>query len=115
MPGRGQRSERRDEARATWLTDLHLEPDAEWGKLLEVLLAEGDVLLLGLLGEVEHVRAAEQSVGKRRAGEGNGYAPEQSEAVLFEVGSISLNHAVEPREELLCAVVGVEHDRANVE
>lgn len=40
---------------ATGDTDLHLEPEAHRRHALEVLNADGDVLFLVLLGEVEHV------------------------------------------------------------
>lgn len=37
-------------------TDLHLEPDSEGSQFLKVFDAHLDILLLGFLGEVEHVR-----------------------------------------------------------
>jgi hypothetical protein len=73
-------------------TDLHLEPLVDLGHALEVLLADLDVLLLRLLGKVEHVRR------------------EEGLSVLLEVLLVGGEHAVEPGEELLGAVVGVEDD-----
>ena len=72
--------------------DLHLEPEADGGHAGKVLCAGGDVLLLGLFGEVEHVGG------------------EEGLAVLLEVGLVGGEHAVEPGEELVGAVVGVHDD-----
>ena len=72
--------------------DLHLEPDLHGGHALEVLDADGNVLLVGLLAEVEHVGG------------------EEGLAVLGVELLVGLEHAVEPGEELLGAVVRVEDD-----
>src|SRR5690349_939941 len=40
-------------------TDLHLEMAVDLGHALKVLDADLDVLLLGVLGEIEHVRGEE--------------------------------------------------------
>lgn len=74
--------------------DLHLEPEAERGHALEVGDAGGDVLLLGLLGEVEHVGGEERLL------------------VGLVVGLVCGEHALEPREEFVGAVVRVHHDGA---
>lgn len=60
------------------------------GHALEVLHADGNVLIFGLLGEVEHVRR------------------EQCFTMLLVVLLVCLEHAVKPRKKLLRAVVGVE-------
>ena len=77
--------------------DLNLEVAVDLSHALEVLLGDLHVLLDGLLGEVEHVGA------------------EQGLAVLGEVLLVSLEEAVEPGEERLGAVVGVEDDGDTVE
>ena len=77
---------------ATSDADLHLEPDLHGGHALEVLDANGNVLLVGLLAEVEHVGG------------------EEGLAVLGVELLVGLEHAVEPGEELLGAVVGMEDD-----
>lgn len=59
----------------------------------EVLDASLDVLLLGLLGQVEHVRR------------------EEGDTVLLEVRLVGVEHAVKPWQQLLGAVVRVEDDR----
>lgn len=74
--------------------DLHLEPEVVFSHLGEILDADGDVFLLGLFGEVEHVGG------------------EKGLAVLREVGGVGFEHTVEPLQELLGAMVGVENDRA---
>lgn len=74
-------------------TDLHLEPLLHWCSALEVLGGGLDVLLDWLLGKIDHVRGEEWGAGG------------------LELLLISIEHAIEPWEELLCAVVGVEHDR----
>ena len=74
-------------------TDLHLEPETKGSHALEVLDTSGNVLLLALLGEVKHVRR------KKRL------------AVSLEVFLVSLEHAVEPWQELGRAVVGVKNYR----
>lgn len=75
-------------------TDFHLEPEAERCHALEVLYAGLDVLLLRLLGEIQHV------------------GREQRLAVLLEVLLIGLQHAVEPWKKLVGTVVGVEDNGA---
>ena len=76
--------------------DLHLEPDTERCHTLEVLHADLDVLLLWLLGEIQHVRR------------------EKGFTVLLEVFLIGLQHAVEPREELVCTVIRVKDHGAEI-
>lgn len=77
--------------------DLHLEPETEGGHALEVGDAGGDVVLFGLFGEVEHVGG------------------EEGLLVLGKVLFVSLEHAIEPGEELLGAVVGMEDDGSGSE
>ena len=72
--------------------DFHLERKAEGRHALEVLDAGLDVLLLGLLGEVEHVGG------------------EEGFLVLGKVLLVGLEHAIEPGKELLGTVVGMEDD-----
>lgn len=74
-------------------TDLHLEKTAEGCKALQVLETDLNVLLLGFLGKIQHVRR------------------EEGLTVSLVVFLISLNHTIEPREELLGAVVRVGDDR----
>lgn len=73
-------------------TDLHLEPLLHGSSTLEVLSSGLNVPLLGLLRKIDHVRR------------------EEGLAVELEVGLISIEHAVQPGEELLGAVVSVEDD-----
>lgn len=73
-------------------TDLHLEPLLHGSSTLEVGGSGLDVPLNGLLGEIDHVRGEERLAG------------------LLEVGLIGVEHAIEPGEELLGAVVGVKDD-----
>lgn len=73
-------------------TNLHLEPLLHGGSTLEVLGGGLDVPLNRLLREIDHVRG------------------EKGLAVGLEVGLIGIEHAVEPGEELLGAVVGVKDD-----
>jgi hypothetical protein len=73
-------------------TDLHLEVAVDLGHALKVLDTNLDVLLLGVLREIEHV------------------GREEGLAVLGEVLLISGEHTVEPGEELLGAVVRVDDD-----
>mmetsp|Transcript_52710 Transcript_52710/g.136499 ORF Transcript_52710/g.136499 Transcript_52710/m.136499 type:complete len:402 (+) Transcript_52710:396-1601(+) len=77
--------------------ELHLKEEVDLGHALEVLDAGADVLLEGVLGEVEHVRG------------------EEGLAVLLVVVLVSLNQAVEPRQPRAHAVVRVEDDRDAVE
>jgi len=73
-------------------TDLHLQPDLHLDETLKVLYADCNVLLIGLFAEIKHVRGVEGL------------------SVLLEVSLVGLNHAIEPGEELLRAVVGVKDD-----
>jgi len=77
--------------------DLNLEEAVDLAHALEVLLGDLHVLLDGLLGEVEHVGG------------------EEGLAVLGEVLLVGLEEAIEPGEEALGAVVGVEDDGDAVE
>lgn len=67
--------------------NLHLEPDAKGSHALEVLDAVGDVVLLGLFGEVEHMGGKEGLL------------------MLLEIVLVCFEHAIEPGEKLLGAVV----------
>lgn len=78
-------------------TDLHFEPLAHLGHAGEVLDAGADVLLVRLLTQVKHVGGEERN------------------AVDLVVSLVGIEHAVEPREELLGAVVGVEDNWDTVE
>lgn len=71
----------------------HLEPLLHGGSTLEVGGSGLDVVVDGLLRQINHVRGVEGL------------------AVLLEVGLIGVQKAIEPREELLGAVVGVKDDR----
>jgi hypothetical protein len=73
-------------------TDLHLEPDAKGRHALEVLDAGGDIILFALFGKVKHVGGEERFL------------------VLLEVGFISLEHTIEPRQEFVSAMVRVQDD-----
>lgn len=73
-------------------TDLHLEPLLHGGSALEVLGGGLNVPLDGLLREIDHVRG------------------EEGLTLLLEVSLVGIEHAIEPREELLGAVVGVKDD-----
>lgn len=78
-------------------TELELEKDADLGEFLKVGLADADVLLEGLLGEVEHVGGEEGlSVGLE---------------VLLRGGE----EGVDPGKPRLLAVVGVKDDGDAVE
>lgn len=72
--------------------DLHLEPDVHLDEALKVLFANGNVFLVGFFRQIKHVAAEERFAVLR---------------VEFLVGA---HHAVEPREELLGAVVRVQDD-----
>lgn len=91
-------------------TDLHLEPDADLGHAGKVLLAGLDVLLLGLLGEIEHVRAVSVERCAKDSGWWSGLSrrkiahelwncrllwclPEEGLVVALEVSLVSLEHA----------------------
>jgi len=71
-------------------TDFHLEPETDGCHALEILGTSGDVVLLGLFGEIEHVGREERLL------------------VFLEVSFIGLEHPIEPRKELLSAVVAME-------
>ena len=82
---------------ATSDAELELKKDANLGELLEVLLADGNVLLEGLLGEVKHVGGEEGLSG------------------LLEVLLGGGKEAVDPGKPGLLAMVGVEDDGDAVE
>merc|ERR1712232_495370 len=71
--------------------NLHLQRHVHCRHALEVLRADGKVLLIRLLGEVKHVRAEERLT------------------VRLEEGLVCLNQAIEPRQQLLGAVIGVQN------
>mmetsp|Transcript_87171 Transcript_87171/g.188762 ORF Transcript_87171/g.188762 Transcript_87171/m.188762 type:complete len:381 (+) Transcript_87171:439-1581(+) len=73
--------------------DLHLQDLVHGRHPLQVLRADANVLLIRLLGEVQHVRGEERL------------------AVRLEEGLVSLKHAIEPRQQLLRAVVRVHQHR----
>lgn len=75
---------------ATSDADFHLEPLLHGGSALEILSRGLDVPLNTLLRQINHVRAEERLAGG------------------LEVSLIGNEHAIEPRQELLGAVVGVE-------
>ena len=77
---------------ATSDANLHLKELLHWRSTLQVLGSGLDVVIDCLLGQIDHVRGEEGLV------------------VLLEVRLIGVEHAVEPWEELLGAVVGVEDD-----
>jgi hypothetical protein len=69
--------------------------DSPNGKLthpLEVLDANGDVLIIRFLRKIKHMRG------------------EEGFAILGKVGLVGFQHAVEPRKELLRAVIRVHDD-----
>lgn len=70
----------------------HLEPLLHGGSALQVGGGGLDVVVDGLLRQIDHV------------------AGEEGLAVELEVALVLIEHAVEPRQELLGAVVGVQHD-----
>lgn len=73
-------------------SNLHLEPDLHVSHFFKVLGADGNVLIIGFLGKIEHVRGKE------------GFA------VLCKVGFVGLEHTIEPRQELLGTMVRVENN-----
>lgn len=73
-------------------TNLHLEPLLHGGSALEVLGSGLDVPVDRLLRKINHVRR------------------EEGLALLLEVGLVGIEHTIEPRKELLGAVVGVKDD-----
>jgi hypothetical protein len=78
-------------------TDFHLEPLLHGGSTLKVGGGSLDVVVDRLLRQVNHVRRVEGL------------------AVELEVGLISIEETVQPREELLGAVVGVQDDGDTVD
>lgn len=68
-------------------SNLHLEPLLHGSSSLEVGSGGVDVVLDGLLGQIDHVRG------------------EEGLAVLLEVLLVGVKHAVEPGKQLLAAVV----------
>lgn len=70
----------------------HLEPLLHGGSTLEVFGGSLDVVVNGLLGQIDHVAGVEGLV------------------VELEVALILIEETVEPGEKLLGAVVGVEDD-----
>jgi hypothetical protein len=79
---------------ATGDANLHLEPEANLRHALKVLDTGRDVVLLGLFGEIEHVRREERLL------------------VQLVVLLVSLEHAIEPWEQLVRAVVRMENNGA---
>lgn len=77
---------------ATGDANLHLEPLLHGGSALEVGGGGLDVPVDGLLGEINHVGA------------------EEGLASGLEVRLVGVEHAIEPGQELLGAVVGVQDD-----
>jgi hypothetical protein len=73
-------------------TDLHLQPLLHGGSTLEVGGGCADVVVDGLLRQVDHVGGP------------------QGLSVQLEVGLIGGEHAVQPWQQLLGAVVGVQDD-----
>ena len=74
---------RRLESESTY----HLKPLLHWGSALEVLGSSLDVEVNLLLTEIDHM------------------AREERLSVLLEVLLISVKHAIQPREELLGAII----------
>lgn len=72
--------------------DLHLEPLLHGGSTLQVGLGCLDVVVHGLLRQVNHVGGPEGL------------------AVQLEVSLVGVEHTVQPWQELLSAVVGVQDD-----
>ena len=70
--------------------DFHLEPYPKQRHALEVLGTDFNVFMLGLLGQVKHVRG------------------EEGFTVLLEVLFVGLEHAVKPQAKLLGTVVAVQ-------
>ena len=73
--------------------NLHLEELLHWRSTLQILGCGLDVELDSLFRQIDHVRGEERL------------------AVLLEVLLVGVEHAVEPWEKLLGAVVGVKDDR----
>jgi hypothetical protein len=72
--------------------NLHLEPDLHGGHALKVFDANGNVLLVGFLRQVQHVRSKE------------GFA------VLGIKVLVGLEHGIEPRKQVLGTVIRVKDD-----
>ena len=72
--------------------DFHLEPLLHGGSALEVSSGGFDVVVNLLLREIDHVGGEEGLAGS------------------LEVSLVGIEHAIEPREELLGAVVSVKND-----
>jgi hypothetical protein len=70
----------------------HLEPLLHGSSTLQVLGGGLNVEVDGLLREVDHVRGEERL------------------AVRLEVALVLVKHSIQPRQELLGAVVGVQND-----
>lgn len=73
-------------------TDLHLQPLLHGSSALEVGSGCVNVVLHILLREIDHVGGEQRLAG------------------LLEVLLVGIEHAVQPRQELLGAVVGVQND-----
>ncbi len=71
------------------LCAYHFQPLLHRSSPLQVLGSGLDVPVDGLLGQIDHVG------GEKRL------------AVFLEVGLICVHHTIEPRKQLLCAVVGM--------
>mmetsp|Transcript_38623 Transcript_38623/g.84640 ORF Transcript_38623/g.84640 Transcript_38623/m.84640 type:complete len:271 (+) Transcript_38623:190-1002(+) len=72
--------------------NLHFQDLVHGRHSLEVLSADTDVLIVGFLRQIEHVRA------------------EEGLPVHFEMLLVCLEHAIKPREEFLRAVVRMDED-----
>jgi len=72
--------------------DLYLKEALDLGHALKILGAGSNVLFVGLLRKIKHVR------GKKRR------------TVLLEVLLIGIEHAIKPWQKLLRTVVRVQHD-----
>mmetsp|Transcript_86876 Transcript_86876/g.137796 ORF Transcript_86876/g.137796 Transcript_86876/m.137796 type:complete len:403 (+) Transcript_86876:277-1485(+) len=75
---------------ATGDTQFHLQQQVDLGHALQVLLADGDVILQGFLGQIQHVGG------------------EEGLTILLEIFLTGLNQTVEPWQPGLLAVVGVQ-------
>ncbi|EXI68054.1 MAG: hypothetical protein AW07_04462 [Candidatus Accumulibacter sp. SK-11] len=78
-------------------SEFDLQRHADLAHSLEIALADFDVLLDGLFREVEHVRAVKRL------------------AVRLEVLLTGVEQTVDPRQEFLRRVVGVQDDRRPIE
>ena len=78
-------------------TEFELQENVKLGKLLHVFLADGNVLLEGLLGKIKHVRR------------------EKGLAVLVVVLLVGGHEAVNPGQPGLLAVVRVQYNRDSVQ